>query len=235
MNKAERQRYEALFDAYADPPSQREMLIAAVECFAEKGFHATTTRDIAKLAEMSPAALYMHFKDKSEVLFRIMFIVASAVLDRMKAAAASHSNPADRLRALVYAQVYAHAELRTAARVVDREFYTLPLEHRRPILALRDESEKMYSNVLADGRKSGEFQFTDLRMTELAIYSMSVAVARWFRPEGPRSDAEIAEIFQDLAVSMVRKQTDVQTDSVTAPERTKAAGRGRQMTETELK
>ena len=206
MNKAERKRYEALFDEYADPPSQRQMLIAAVECFADKGFHATTTRDIAKMAEMSPAALYMHFKDKNEVLFRIMLIVATVVLDRMKTSAAAHVDPVQRLRALVHAQVQAHASLRTAVRVVDREFDTLPQELRRRIVELRDESEALYMTVLEDGRKKGVFHFADVRVTLLAIYSMAVSVARWFRPEGPHTEAEIAVIYQELAVAMVRTQ-----------------------------
>lgn len=206
MNKAERNRYEALFDEYADPPSQRDMLIAAVECFAEKGFHATTTRDIAKLTEMSPAALYMHFKNKHELLYKIMLIVASAVLDRMKAAVASHVDPVERLRALVHAQVRTHAALRAAVRVVDREFDTLPVELRRPIVELRDQSEELYLLALEDGREKGVFQFSDVRIAALAIYSMAVAVARWFRPEGPHTDVEVAEIYQELAVSMVCKQ-----------------------------
>jgi hypothetical protein len=38
--------------------SIRKLVIAAIECFAERGYRATTTRDIAKRAQMSPAALY---------------------------------------------------------------------------------------------------------------------------------------------------------------------------------
>jgi Bacterial regulatory proteins, tetR family len=34
--------------------SIRKLIIAAIECFAEYGFHVTTTRDIAKRAGMSP-------------------------------------------------------------------------------------------------------------------------------------------------------------------------------------
>ena len=53
------------------PDAARRLLVAAVEAFAERGYHATTTRDIAGRAGMSPAALYIHYKTKEELLHRI--------------------------------------------------------------------------------------------------------------------------------------------------------------------
>ena len=44
---------------------------AAVDAFATKGFHGTTTRDISIAAGMSPAALYVHHRSKEELLFLI--------------------------------------------------------------------------------------------------------------------------------------------------------------------
>nr|MDT0526602.1 helix-turn-helix domain-containing protein [Streptomyces sp. DSM 41633] len=53
------------------PEAARRLLVAAVDSFAERGYHATTTRDIAGRAGMSPAALYIHYKTKEELLHRI--------------------------------------------------------------------------------------------------------------------------------------------------------------------
>ena len=47
------------------------LLAAAIEAFAAKGLHGTTTRDIAAGAGMSPAALYVHHRSKEELLFLI--------------------------------------------------------------------------------------------------------------------------------------------------------------------
>ena len=41
---------------------------AAADAFAAKGFHATTTRDIASRAGLSPAGVYVHFASKEEIL-----------------------------------------------------------------------------------------------------------------------------------------------------------------------
>ncbi|WP_084529215.1 helix-turn-helix domain-containing protein [Nocardia crassostreae] len=53
------------------PDGRNRILHAAVSAFAEYGFHATTTRDIAARAGLSPAGLYVHFNSKEEVLHRI--------------------------------------------------------------------------------------------------------------------------------------------------------------------
>src|SRR5690606_25495504 len=39
----------------------RRLVASAVESFARRGYHATTTRDISVGAGLSPAALYVHF------------------------------------------------------------------------------------------------------------------------------------------------------------------------------
>ncbi len=50
-----------------EPASARALVAASVECFAELGFHATTTRDISSRAGLSPAAVYYHFPSKADL------------------------------------------------------------------------------------------------------------------------------------------------------------------------
>ena len=50
------------------PPVATRMLGAAVEAFAELGFHVTTTREIAAKVGLSPAAVYVHCRSKEELL-----------------------------------------------------------------------------------------------------------------------------------------------------------------------
>lgn len=38
----------------------RRLVLSAVDSFARRGYHATTTRDISVGAGLSPAALYVH-------------------------------------------------------------------------------------------------------------------------------------------------------------------------------
>ena len=48
------------------------ILEASAALFAEKGFHRTTTREIAEKAEVSEGTLYNYFKNKDDILMGIM-------------------------------------------------------------------------------------------------------------------------------------------------------------------
>jgi AcrR family transcriptional regulator len=49
-----------------------QIIKAAAQLFAEKGFHRTTTHDIAEAAEVSEGTLYNYFESKDELLLGIM-------------------------------------------------------------------------------------------------------------------------------------------------------------------
>src|SRR5437667_9489577 len=54
-------------DAHLEARRQ-QVLDAAAECFARKGFHCTTMHDICQMAELSPGAVYRYFRSKDEII-----------------------------------------------------------------------------------------------------------------------------------------------------------------------
>jgi AcrR family transcriptional regulator len=54
------------------------ILEAAARLFAEKGFHRTTTKDIAEGADVSEGTLYNYFENKDEMLMGIMTLLVDA-------------------------------------------------------------------------------------------------------------------------------------------------------------
>jgi AcrR family transcriptional regulator len=48
-----------------------DILQAAERLFAEKGYHKTTIRDIAKQAQYAAGTIYLYFKDKDEIYFSL--------------------------------------------------------------------------------------------------------------------------------------------------------------------
>ncbi|MGW0914311.1 TetR family transcriptional regulator [Streptomyces sp. NPDC002784] len=185
------------------PDAARRLLIAAVEAFAERGYHATTTRDIAGRAGMSPAALYIHYKTKEELLHRISRIGHEKALEILRTAAAGEGSPTERLANAVSSFVRWHAGGRTTARVVQYELDSLGPEARAEILALRRQVDAEVRGIIEDGVASGEFDVPDVKGTTLAILSLSIDVARWFNVHGPRTPDEVGELYADLVLRMV--------------------------------
>ena len=79
------------------PEAQREravatraaLLSAARDLFAQAGYHATGTPEIAARAQMTRGALYHHFAGKEELFAEVFRMVAEELVLRSNAAAAS--------------------------------------------------------------------------------------------------------------------------------------------------
>ncbi|GGZ92832.1 TetR/AcrR family transcriptional regulator [Streptomyces echinoruber] len=185
------------------PDAARRLLVAAVEAFAERGYHATTTRDIASRAGMSPAALYIHYKTKEELLHRISRIGHDKALDILRTAARREGSATERLADAVSSFVRWHAGRRTTARVVQYELDALGPDARAEIVALRRQVDAEVRGIIEDGVASGEFDVLDVQGTTLAVLSLCIDVARWFNVDGPRTPEEVGALYADLVLRMV--------------------------------
>jgi AcrR family transcriptional regulator len=188
---------------HVQPAAARRLLTGAIDAFAERGFQATTTRDIASRAGMSPAALYVHYPSKERLLFEISLYGHRAALEILSAANAADS-PADRLRAMVSAFTAWHAEHHTIARVVQYELAALSPEHFAEVATIRRAISTLIEKVLADGVSDGTFAVADLPGTTLAVLSLSIDVARWYDPARRASPEALGTLYADLALRMVQ-------------------------------
>ena len=182
--------------------TRARLLAAAVSAFAERGYHATTTRDIAAAAGMSPAALYVHHASKEELLYEIARRGHKEVLGALDAALASGSgtgDPAGQLRATVYAFAEFHVRSHTSARVINYELAALTPEHYAEIHGARREIERTFRQIIERGIADGSFDLTDARMPALAIVSLGVDITRWYHPGGFTA-AEIAAAYAGMAL-----------------------------------
>jgi AcrR family transcriptional regulator len=185
--------------------SARERLIeAAVDAFAENGFTATTTRDIASRAGMSPAAVYVHHDSKESLLFTVSLQGHRSALQVIERAAATAAAPADRLAAMIHDFSAWHASNSRVGRIVQYEFDALTAEHRAEIADLRRAIESLVKDVLAAGVEDGSLEVGDLAGTARALLSLSIDLVRWFSPHGPQGPEDIARLHADLALRMTR-------------------------------
>jgi len=180
------------------------LLEAAAEAFAARGFHATSTRDIASRAGLSPAGVYVHFASKEELLFQISRAGHLAARDLLVAAAAGAASPTEALRSIMATFARWHAEHHRVARIVQYEFGNLTPEHRDAVLLLRKEIDAVVRRVVTDGVTAGEFVVDDVPDTTLALLSMVVDVARWYDPDIRRTPEAIGAAYADLGLRLVQ-------------------------------
>ena len=176
---------------------------AALDAFAVRGFHGTTTRDISTAAGMSPAALYVHHRSKEDLLFEVSRDGHLRTLALVEAAVARSQDPVEQLAAFVEDFVRDHALVHTGARVINYELAALSEEHLEQIAAIRRDIDGVLRSVLERGVAAGAFATPDARMTTLAILSLGIDVARWYRDEGRWTPDEVAAHYRLLALRMV--------------------------------
>lgn len=155
---------------------------------------------------MSPAALYIHYKTKEELLHRISRIGHDKALEILRGAAAGDGTAAERLADAVRSFVRWHAERHTTARVVQYELDALGPEHRAEIVELRRRSDAAVRGIIDEGVAAGEFDVPDVGGTTVAVLSLCIDVSRWFNAQGRRSPDEVGALYADLVLRMVGAQ-----------------------------
>ena len=187
--------------------TRRRLLSAALATFASKGYEATTTREIAAAAGVTPGALYVHYASKEAMLFQISSDGHEQTLSIIQAASDGPGDAIERLRSAMYGLALWHAEHKTVAQV-GQEFRALSDEHRQSIAGLRRKTNAVMCQIIEAGRDDGAFDVDDVTGTALALWSLAIDVARWYDPaDKRRSPSQIATLYSDLAVRMVAKHS----------------------------
>ncbi|SDC12542.1 TetR/AcrR family transcriptional regulator [Actinokineospora iranica] len=185
------------------PDAARRLMAAAVDAFAARGYHATTTRDIATAAGMSPAALYVHFPSKAAVLFAISRSGHERALAMVEAAFAGPGSPTERMGALVAEFVSWHATKHRIARIVQYELSALSAADYAVVASLRRKTEAVVRALIDEGVRAGVFRVADVRIAARAILSLAIDVARWYTPDFRPAPAELGKRYAELALTML--------------------------------
>jgi TetR/AcrR family transcriptional regulator, cholesterol catabolism regulator len=182
----------------------RAIRAAALELFAERGYHATSLRDIGARVGMHAGSLYNHIASKEELLVSLLKAFTSERIAAMTQATAGVDDPIERLRALLDTIVIDRSREHREIFVSQSELRAVDPERRREIIALRDEYEELIGGVLDYGASRGVFDMPDRKLAIYAIIAIAQQVDRWYRPDGRLSREEISRIYQTMVLRSLR-------------------------------
>ncbi|MDN5743646.1 MAG: TetR/AcrR family transcriptional regulator [Nocardioidaceae bacterium] len=183
--------------------TRARLLEAAVAAFSAKGFHGTTTRDIAGAAGMSPAAVYVHHKSKEDLLFVISQQGHQQALDVVRRARASSADLVLQLAAVGRGFAEFHAVHHTMARILNYELAALSDEHVAAIDTLRRGIDAELRDLVSAGAAAGVFDVSDAALAATALASMGIDIARWYREDGQWTPDQIGDYYAELALRTV--------------------------------
>lgn len=173
----------------------------SIDLFYRKGYFATSISDIAKGCGIQKASIYYHFSSKEELLFQIMHTTMTELLIHLEACLQGISNIERRFRAAISGHVQFHLNRQKETFVANSELRGLSPEHYQQIVAMRDEYERVFQALIADGKASGCFADVDVKILSYAILTLCTSGAFWFKSAGRLAVDEIAEIYEKFILN----------------------------------
>ncbi|WP_156680559.1 TetR/AcrR family transcriptional regulator [Sphingomonas profundi] len=175
------------------------LLVAAVRMFNERGFHATSLDDVAASVGVTKPVIYHYLGNKDQVLFECVRIGLAQLTAATHAAREQPGTGLDRLRQFL--RRYAEANMADFSRCVIRTGdEALSPESAAQFRALKSELDRAMRAMLAEAAADGSARVDDIWLTAFTFAGALNWPARWHRPDGRLSPAQIAERMVDLLV-----------------------------------
>ncbi|WP_033295448.1 TetR/AcrR family transcriptional regulator [Amycolatopsis jejuensis] len=176
------------------PTRVHEIVAAATQLFAERGFQGTSVRAIAEAAGMQSGGLYSHFASKEALLYHIVietFQSQYAVLDEIRR---SDLEPAEKYRAAFLAHVKSNFAIGadSASRIFLTEWRYLVGKELQDVIERRRSFEKIWDDIIVEAIDAGVFRKdVDSHMAGLVTISVANWAIMWFNPQGRQTLDEV--------------------------------------------
>jgi AcrR family transcriptional regulator len=191
-----------------------EILSAALESFAERGFAATRIEDVAARAGISKGTLYLYFNGKEELFKAVVRQSLLPNLARIEALAASFEGPSASLLERLLATVAGVVESRVGAipKLVIAEAGNFPDLARFYLDEVVHRGLGLIATILRRGIARGEFRAIDVEHAVFCVIAPLLIAALWKNSLEPHDQAGPLDVQ-----ALVRAHLDLLLRGLEAP------------------
>lgn len=186
---------------------KREILAASQNVLKEKGYAATSVRDIAKALSMEPASLYSHFKSKEDILKITCFDMADKLEIGIAEVNDIYFNAEEKLRTAINLHVKVLTQNLNSAMIFIRDWRNLTGKSLDHFILKRNAYEAGFREIVQTGINEGIFNETDKKFAALTILSSVNWIVEWYKEDGSLSYEQIATKLSDFILSGLKKDT----------------------------
>jgi len=179
------------------------MLEAARRLFWEKGYNATSMREIAIAYGCRPANIYNFFSDKEEILFEVLREEMEQIINPIKHLEEDDgSSPIEQLRFIIESHLKVTLSYRRSAKLLfDVALDSLSPDKRKKIIDFRDTYDRIIRKVIGRGIDAGYLPEVDVRLAGFMIASMITRTRIWFHPKKGVSVSELADFISKFTLN----------------------------------
>ena len=180
---------------------------AALEVFAEKGFHNATIAEIARKAHVSEATVYEYCGSKEDLLFSIPEEITRSSVERVESILPFIKGAENRLRAVVYGYYQVYRDNPQYSSLV-----LLDLKHNRKFMQTEGyhmvrKAAGILLGVIKEGIESGEFK-SDIDpqlVRSMVLGTIEHVFFRWHLMERQEELPDFVDRVMDIIMGGIRE------------------------------
>ena len=185
--------------------TKKKILKKATDLFYEHGFVKASIRDIVRAVGVTNSTVYIHFRNKDEILYSIIEDIGSTLMEELQEVANKHVDPIGCLREMIFRQVCLKKEKRKEIKIYIEEQYQLPTPLRKKALAQQRQIFDIYYNKIGELKEKGFTNELDQTVVTFCIFATMNWAYRWFRDKRKLSIEEVAEYMINILFSGILK------------------------------
>ncbi len=158
---------------------RRQIADAAVQLFIDKGFHKTTTRQIARAAGFSIGSLYEYFASKEDILYLVCESIHAEVERGVTAAMSQTAGGRDALAKIIHEYFMVCHQMSDFILLIYQETQSLPSQWQKRVLENELRITGLFVQALARIAKAGDLTNLNENNLELAAHNILVLGHMW--------------------------------------------------------
>ena len=181
------------------------ILQKAAAMFREKGFSATSMRDLAESVGIEAASLYNHIKSKNEILEAICFEVANRFNTNMDAIEAGTQKPINKVETLLRFHIQQMIENYEEVYVSDREWKHLHEPYLSNFHNQRRTYRKRFASIIEDSIRKNEIKKIDAPTAVMIVLHAVSGIESWHRSKTKMNAQELEDNMVMIMIDGLRK------------------------------
>ena len=171
------------------------VLKTSAAVFAEKGYHSTSIRDIARATEMSLSGLYYYFKSKDELLFLIQDYCFSTVIEDCHKLLDGVEDPVHRLKLLIENHLHYFVHNMNEMKVLSHEANSIGGDLFKKVNSKKRQYVDLVMKLLEEIAREHRLQGIDVRVATFSLFGMMNWIYNWYNP---RKDVNVTGLAQNI-------------------------------------
>jgi AcrR family transcriptional regulator len=193
-------------DAASNLSRKEQVIRSAAELFKEKGYAASSMRDLAQKLGIEAASLYSHIKSKEEILQTLCFDMAADFRESLEKVEKQNVSAREKLSLGIIGHVNVMARDLTASAVFMNEHRHLSNPYLRDFLLLRINYINRFKGIIEEGVANGEFKKNiDTKLAVMTLFSSLNWMPMWYSPEGSIEPKELGQQLADMLVNGLKQ------------------------------